>query len=346
MKASVISAILLACCTLSSAAIIPEGAHHQLRRGRNSHKAKLPSDREFGDYHGVSADKGMLQSEVNALPHSRTDGEEEKANSNLKKRGADSPLESFMLSITMIAVSEIGDKTFLVGTIMAMRYPRALVFSSTFAALGLMSALSGLLGHTLPTLLSTRVTRFLAAFLFLVFGTKLLRECLATRKGQGVEGEMSEVEEEISAKAINARSDTAEGGAKLGRTSDKSLSRVAKLKKITLGLCHKFFSPIWLEIFIMTFLGEWGDRSQIAIIALAAGSDYVMVIIGGILGHAACCAIAVIGGKYLASKVSVRTILMGGTIAFYVFSLTYFYSAYYYDEEAEVESVKQLVGEN
>ena len=346
MKASVVSAILLACCTLSSAAIIPGERRDRSRKEGNSRNIKQSSNTGLRMYGSESTVNELSGSISDALISSEENNQNQKNTvSKLRKRAADSPLESFLLSISMIAVSEIGDKTFLVATIMAMRYPRALVFSSSIAALGLMTVLSGLLGHTLPTLLSTRVTRFLAAFLFLVFGTKLLRECLATSKGQGVENEMNEVEEEISAKAINARSENTEGGSKLEKISGNSGSKLSRFGKKALKLCHNLFSATWIEIFVMTFLGEWGDRSQIATIALAAGSDYFMVIIGGILGHAACSGIAVIGGKYLASKISVRTILMGGTIAFYIFSLTYFYSAYYYNEEAEVESAKKMIGE-
>lgn len=38
------------------------------------------------------------------------------------------PLHSLLFSFTMIIVSEIGDKTFLVAALMAMRHPRLLVF--------------------------------------------------------------------------------------------------------------------------------------------------------------------------------------------------------------------------
>lgn len=43
-----------------------------------------------------------------------------------------------------------------------------------------------------------------------------------------------------------------------------------------------------VEAFTLTFLAEWGDRSQIATIGLATTSDVLGVTIGGILGHAIC----------------------------------------------------------
>ncbi len=50
---------------------------------------------------------------------------------------------------------------------------------------------------------------------------------------------------------------------------------------------------ILTQAFIMTFLAEWGDRSQIATIALAASYNLLMVNIGALLGHFLCTGAAV-----------------------------------------------------
>jgi putative Ca2+/H+ antiporter (TMEM165/GDT1 family) len=91
----------------------------------------------------------------------------------------------------------------------------------------------------------------------------------------------------------------------------------------------------------MTFLGEWGDRSQIATIAMAAGNDYWWVTLGALLGHACCTGVAVIGGRAIAGKVSLRvgkycashtfnnlvtdfeTVTLGGAVAFLVFGFIF-----------------------
>ena len=36
------------------------------------------------------------------------------------------------------------------------------------------------------------------------------------------------------------------------------------------NLSSLVFGPVFVQAFVLTFLGEWGDRSQIATIALAA----------------------------------------------------------------------------
>jgi Ca2+/H+ antiporter, TMEM165/GDT1 family len=248
------------------------------------------------------------------------------------------PFHSFMLSFTMIIFSEIGDKTFLVAALMAMRHDRMVVFTAAFAALAFMTVLSALLGHAVPTLLPKRLTSFAAAILFLIFGVKLLREGLAMSPEEGVGEEMKEVEMELEEKEQEMRrykrrlsnSMTPHllesGRSRRARSSSSALPAPARspstspspppsptssssISKILTGLnnlCSLLLSPAWVQTFVMTFLGEWGDRSQIATIAMAAGPDYWSVTVGAVVGHSLCTAIAVIGGRAIAGRVSMR----------------------------------------
>lgn len=52
-------------------------------------------------------------------------------------------IHAFVAAISVILVSEIGDKTFFIAAIMAMRHPRLTVFSGAMTALTLMTVLSG-----------------------------------------------------------------------------------------------------------------------------------------------------------------------------------------------------------
>jgi len=82
----------------------------------------------------------------------------------------------------------------------------------------------------------------------------------------------------------------------------------------------------WLQAFILTFLAEWGDRSQIATIALATHKNATGVAVGASLGHTVCTSLAVIGGSMLASKISQRTVATIGGVLFLGFSVSsYFY---------------------
>ncbi|KAL8821087.1 MAG: hypothetical protein Q9223_000812 [Gallowayella weberi] len=249
------------------------------------------------------------------------------------------PLHSFLLSFTMIIFSEIGDKTFLIAALMAMKHPRLVVFTAAFAALILMTILSAVLGHAVPTLIPKRYTNFLAATLFLIFGAKMLREGYAIPRSQGVSEEMKEVEMELEEKEATARkmgrrrSSLSPYTLESGRISPRKMRSNTRLPAPPVSppsspdsrspspsrgsgfvnalsginnLCSLLLSPAWVQTFVMTFLGEWGDRSQIATIAMAAGQDYWWVTGGAVSGHALCTAAAVIGGRAIAGRVSLR----------------------------------------
>lgn len=69
----------------------------------------------------------------------------------------------------------------------------------------------------------------------------------------------------------------------------------------------KVLFRIFMQAFTMTFVAEWGDRSQITTIILSARENLWGVITGGIIGHAICTGIGVVGGRMIAQKISVRT---------------------------------------
>lgn len=244
--------------------------------------------------------------------------------------------QSFFSSLAMIIISELGDKTFLVAALMAMKHDRLVVFSAAFAALLIMSVLSGLLGHTMPQLLPRWLTQLAACGLFFVFGAKMCWEGYNMDNSASVDEEMAEVEHELEIKAGTDTLRTAEEGnvthPEDGSIEDRERGTPAQADKIVQksvdgisNLLGLVFSPIFVQTFTLTFLGEWGDRSQIATIAMAAGSDYWWVIIGTVLGHSLCTALAVLGGRLLASKISVKQVTLGGGLLFLIFGCLYVY---------------------
>ncbi|KAF5674917.1 FT27-like transmembrane protein [Fusarium heterosporum] len=265
------------------------------------------------------------------------------------------PFHSFVLSFTMILVSEIGDKTFLVAALMAMKHDRMVVFTAAFGALLVMTVLSAVLGHAVPALIPKRVTSFLAAGLFFVFGAKLLREGMQMDPNEGVSAEMHEVEQELAEKEKEMgrkRGDSVSaytlemgmngnGNGRRSRPSNRLASparspsqspvrdsrsgsgAVTGAVQGATNLCSLLLSPAWVQTFIMTFLGEWGDRSQIATIAMAAGQDYWWVTLGASCGHAICTGVAVIGGRAIAGRVSLKVVTVGGATAFLIFGVIY-----------------------
>ena len=212
-------------------------------------------------------------------------------------------LEAFTAALSLITASEIGDKTFFMAVILASRYPRKPVFLGVVTALAAMTILSVWIGQLivlLPKLFSQYLPPSLsflnqisiervAALLFLIFGIKLLYSA-RTMSAQTYVEVMNEAEEAI------------EDG-----------ERKFKQRNTTW--------KIFIESCVLTFIAEWGDRTQFATITLAASKDSIGVMLGGILGHTICALIAVIGGRAIASHISERTITIIGGILFIILAI-------------------------
>jgi len=230
-----------------------------------------------------------------------------------------------------------------------MRHPRAVVFAGAFGSLIAMSCLSAAMGHILPTLIPRKWTQIAAAALFLVFGVKMLQEGRNMKAGnERIQEELKEVQEEIEdeeaeqdgtgARGENGRAipleAMEEGGRSVRQNEDEPHSpgsrktRSASLREGARNFFALLFGPVFVQAFILTFLGEWGDRSQIATIALAAAHNVYLVALGTVVGHACCTALAVIGGRWLSTKISVKHVTLGGACLFLLFSVIYFYEAW------------------
>ncbi|XP_078254636.1 putative divalent cation/proton antiporter TMEM165 isoform X1 [Rhinoraja longicauda] len=224
-------------------------------------------------------------------------------------------IHAFVASISVIIVSELGDKTFFIAAIMAMRYNRLTVLVGAMLALGLMTCLSVLFGYA-TTIIPRKYTYYVSTALFAIFGFRMLWEGLKMSPNEGQE-ELEEVQAEIKKKDEDfQRSKVANGPRDIETDSTTHLPQKRRLHCI---------SPIFIQAFTLTFLAEWGDRSQLTTIILAAREDPFGVAVGGTVGHCLCTGLAVIGGRMVAQKISVRTVTIIGGIVFLAFAFSAFF---------------------
>jgi putative Ca2+/H+ antiporter (TMEM165/GDT1 family) len=206
----------------------------------------------------------------------------------------DTNVQALLQAFAMIIVSEIGDKTFLIAAILAMRHPRLTVFIGAFGSLVVMSVLSAAMGHLLPTLIPRSWTQFAASVLFIFFGVKMLLEAREMKSGnEKIQEELREAEKEIKedeevsdgvgrpspstpSEGLAIQLEEMEGGRR-SRSRDSTpsspsvgVSDKSRWAEGARNFCSLFLGPVFVQAFVLTFLGEWGDRSQIATIALAA----------------------------------------------------------------------------
>lgn len=215
---------------------------------------------------------------------------------------------SLVPSFMAILVSEIADKTFFIAAIMAMRNPRAKVFGGSLSALALMTVLSAALGWAAPNLIPKTWTHYASVVLFFFFGASSLKESL--KSGDAEESELEQVENEFSSDKL--RSET------VGDSGAKDPGQLVQMLRLV-------FSPVFIKAFTLCFLAEWGDRSQIVTIGLAAARNVYGVTLGGVLGHAVCTGAAVLGGKQLASHINEQMVAAIGGVVFLIFGAVTLY---------------------
>jgi putative Ca2+/H+ antiporter (TMEM165/GDT1 family) len=195
-------------------------------------------------------------------------------------------LTGFTAGLFLITVFELGDKSFFIAAVLAMRHPRSLVFWGTIAALTVMTVISVLLAQP-ATLLPSNYVRYGEVIVLIFFGLSLIWQAQRLPKHTCMT-ELQEAEDEL-------------------RSDRLDLTRYG-----TLG--------VLLKAFMLTFLAEWGDRTQFATITLAAGNDALGVTLGAILGHGICTVIAITCGCLLAERISERTIAYIGGGLFLLFA--------------------------
>jgi Ca2+/H+ antiporter, TMEM165/GDT1 family len=197
-------------------------------------------------------------------------------------------LTAFTEGLLLITFSELGDKTFFIAVILSIHHPRRLVFAGVVAALSAMTVLSVALGQV-ASLLPKDYIHYAKIVFFIAFGLKLIYDA--------------------NKMAVSATEEVAEEAQEAVEKADLDNSQ------------QKSVWSILLKSFLLTFIAEWGDRTQIATIALAASNNPIGVTLGAILGHAICAAIAVIGGRLIAGKISERQITFLGGFLFIIFGI-------------------------
>jgi len=278
-------------------------------------------------------------------------------------------LHSFVESISVILVSEIGDKTFFIAAILAMQNNKLTVFLAAISALAVMTVLSALLGFVVTQFIPRVYTYYTCTAIMFLFGLKMLWEAWKMSDNE-IEETQREVEREIAKRDSmvnlpgagdseedrdaeasrplpcenqlppsdttstvdhdecngeihtvvqhNSEEDVKKGSREHRRA--RSLHATIRENSWFGKKCLKIFK-MFTNTFAMTFLAEWGDRSQLATIVLAGINDITGVCVGGVLGHCICTGLAVICGALIAKKISARKVTILGALVFIGFAV-------------------------
>ncbi len=167
-------------------------------------------------------------------------------------------IHAFVASISVIVVSELGDKTFFIAAIMAMRHSRLIIYAGAMSALGAMTILSALLGNIVTKFVPRIYTYYLSSLLFACFGIKMLRDGYLMSPDEGTD-EYEEVQHEVEKAEVTddlelGGNGTTTSNASTANPRSQSVSKQrSTLAKFT-SILRRYVSPILIQAFIMTFL--------------------------------------------------------------------------------------------
>ncbi|HEY3314255.1 MAG TPA: TMEM165/GDT1 family protein [Bacillota bacterium] len=178
-------------------------------------------------------------------------------------------MNPFWLSLGMIFLAELGDKTQLVALTLAARYRAGVVLAGVFVATLVVHVISVALGGLAGGLLPIAVVRFVAGLAFIAFG-------LWTLRGDSLE------------------------------------ERESRERPVT--------SPFWL-VTITFFLAEFGDKTMLSTVTLAAGRPPIPVWLGSTVGMVLSDGLAVLVGQLLGARLPERAIRLCAALVFFGFGL-------------------------
>jgi len=199
-------------------------------------------------------------------------------------------------SFVTILVSELGDKTFFLCAMLAMKYSRAAVFTGNLIGMSFMLVLAASIGHAAMMFINPLYVKLASILVFSLFA--------ATSFVEGLKKEEEE-EKELENKEDGEAEDAEE---EKETDSDELLE--------PLSTCR----VIWKTIALIS-LAEWGDKSQISIVTLAAISNAFYVAIGAVLGIALCSFLAVMMGSILSKYISEKKMSVIAGVVFAIFAI-------------------------
>uniref|UniRef100_A0A7S2C7H5 GDT1 family protein n=1 Tax=Alexandrium andersonii TaxID=327968 RepID=A0A7S2C7H5_9DINO len=199
----------------------------------------------------------------------------------------------FGVAIAVGLLGELGDKTFFTAMMLSMRRGKARALTSSLAALFAMTVISTALGvmvKTFPAFLENGegIVKTVGALLFAFFGITSLLQARTAQQDSDTE------RQEASKQVVET----------LGQQRGER------------GSWRE-----WWQCAALVFFAEWGDRSMLAQIALAATCNPIGAILGGLLGHAVTTSAAVWGGEVLHGRIDEVTAKVVGGGLFLLFAV-------------------------
>ncbi|CAG9329471.1 unnamed protein product [Blepharisma stoltei] len=192
-----------------------------------------------------------------------------------------SSIEAIASSFAAVFLAEIGDRTFFIIAILAMKNSRSAVFFGNQLTESVIAIIAAFIGAAAVKLIDPLYIQIASCVMFLVYAI------LSFYEAYHGESEM-----------VDEKNDP------LLADSEQRMS----------------WMKVFWKTAVMVFFAEWGDKSNTTIISLSALSDPVLVMIGAIIGFACIGLIGVLVGKLIEKYISEKTVKIAAGVLFLVFA--------------------------
>lgn len=211
-------------------------------------------------------------------------------------------------TFVLVGAAELFDKTFFITMLLAMKHENFLtaVFVGCFAALVAHVGLAAVLGYGMSRIVSTRTLEFAAAALYFMFALMYANDW-RTASDDSL-GALEEAQE-----TLDAEDELKPLKGNVSGSGQKVLTEALRI--LSLG-------------FTSTFIAEFGDRTQFAMIGQHASQPIIPVCIGSTIAFFFLCAVATACGAFLSNMaVTERSVAMIGGLSFLLFAIVSLYDA-------------------
>ncbi len=199
----------------------------------------------------------------------------------------------------VLLVSDFADNSFVALSIFALKNGAAYILIPACVITIVTQFVSVLMGEVLTLFVPQLWLLLTSACFFAVFGSIMIYE--------GIK-EVKVIESESNSPESSLEHDTEANEALMGTEHPEKTADEEKTAR----------RHVWVQMFMVLFVGEMGDRSQLATIALTATTNFWGVFVGGSLGLLVDAAIAVWIGGILKKYVSEFTATLFGGILFVI----------------------------
>jgi Ca2+/H+ antiporter, TMEM165/GDT1 family len=209
------------------------------------------------------------------------------------------------------------DKSFLITAIMAQKYSKLIVFISAISSFIIIEYISVQIGLSVPDNIPTYLVDILAVLVFLFIGMKMLIDGLKISHKMNCE-KMTALHDEINKEIFRENEILAQINQKENLEEIKS----SNFKEIL---------EVFVQIFILLFLSELGEKSQLSTIYISKNFNPFVIFSSVIFAQILLTSVAVLVSLYLSRIFSEKTLNITAGIMTIALGVIYLYLTYIND---------------